>query len=211
MGNRAVITTEQRNISLYVHWNGGRDSIEGFLEYCRLRGFRPPSSDTYGWARLCQVIANFMGGDGLSVGISEYTSDENENPGDNGIYIIDGWEIVERVGLYDGFEEQRVYPLQEMLLSIDEAQPASQQLGEAFLRAHVTNTSDICPGDTVFLPVIGGTFEPVEVVGIAPEDARHGGKPIVARYCSEDGKPDLTNPNNYLSDACYRVAQVLNT
>ena len=28
MGNRAVITTPQRKVGLYVHWNGGRDTIE---------------------------------------------------------------------------------------------------------------------------------------------------------------------------------------
>lgn len=61
MGNRAVITTEDKKLGIYLHWNGGRDSVEAFLRYCDLRGFRPPNSDEYGWARLCQVIANFMG------------------------------------------------------------------------------------------------------------------------------------------------------
>ena len=209
MGNRAVITTEERKVSLYLHWNGGRDSVEGFLEYCNLRGFRPPSYDSYGWARLCQVIGNYFGGDGLSVGIDRYTDDEHEDPGDNGIYVIEGWRIAERLGLWEGFEEQRVYPLPEMLLAIDDAQPAEQRLGEAFLSAVQTNTLDIRPGDSVFLPVIGGTFEPVEVVSIAPEGSRYPGLPVVARYCSEDGSPDLDNPNNYLRADCYRVAQTV--
>lgn len=69
MGNRAVITTSQSkdvqtsiDIGVYLHWNGGRDSVEAFLSYCKLRGFRPPERDCYGWARLCQVIGNFFGG-----------------------------------------------------------------------------------------------------------------------------------------------------
>ena len=62
MGNRAVITTVDRKIGLYVHWNGGRDTIQPLLKYCELKGFRPPSSDSYGWARLCQVLGNFFGG-----------------------------------------------------------------------------------------------------------------------------------------------------
>ena len=45
MGNRAVITTEGRDLSLYLHWNGGRDSVEAFLRYCDLRGFRAPDAD----------------------------------------------------------------------------------------------------------------------------------------------------------------------
>ena len=33
MGNRAIITTKDCDLSLYLHWNGGRDSVEGFLAY----------------------------------------------------------------------------------------------------------------------------------------------------------------------------------
>ena len=96
MGNRAVITTVDRKIGLYVHWNGGRDTIQPLLKYCELKGFRPPSSDSYGWARLCQVLGNFFGGT-LGVGIGPYTTDRRMDPGDNGIYVIDGWRIVERL------------------------------------------------------------------------------------------------------------------
>lgn len=44
MGNRAVITTERNLLSnsglgVYLHWNGVRDSVQGFLEYCRLRSW----------------------------------------------------------------------------------------------------------------------------------------------------------------------------
>lgn len=106
MGNRAVIATEARDLGVYLHWNGGRDSVEAFLKYCDLRGFRPPDSDEYGWARLCQVICNFMGADGLSVGIHPYMTDEAEDPGDNGVYVIRRWEIVNRVCPYAPFHGQ---------------------------------------------------------------------------------------------------------
>lgn len=43
MGNRAVITTKERKIGLYLHWNGGRDTVEPLLKYCELQGYRPPS------------------------------------------------------------------------------------------------------------------------------------------------------------------------
>ncbi len=62
MGNRAVITTPDKKMGIYLHWNGGRDSVEAFLHYCELHGFRSPDRDPYGWARLCQVIGNFFGG-----------------------------------------------------------------------------------------------------------------------------------------------------
>lgn len=134
MGNRAVITTKKgdkhNKLGIYLHWNGGRDSVRAFLRYAKMRGFRPPEDDDYGWARLCQVIANFMGKDGLSVGIgvAEHLDQDNW---DNGTYLIENWEIVGRE-YFDG-EEQDEYNLTEMLLQIDALQPERQQLGQEFI------------------------------------------------------------------------------
>lgn len=73
MGNRAVITTAKEwahgGIGVYLHWNGGLDSVEAFLKYCEMKGYRTPDRDCYGWARLCQVLGNFFGGS-ASVGIN---------------------------------------------------------------------------------------------------------------------------------------------
>ena len=139
MGNRAVITTPERKIGLYLHWNGGRDTVEPLLRYCELKGYRPPSADTYGWARMAQVMGNFFGGT-LSVGIGTYTDDERMDPGDNGIYVIDGWRIVERLRAKhdDGWrpagtepipaeDEQGVYDFDEMLHALDRAMPEGER------------------------------------------------------------------------------------
>jgi len=32
MGNRALIEFDNLDLSVYLHWNGGRDSVETFLE-----------------------------------------------------------------------------------------------------------------------------------------------------------------------------------
>ena len=122
MGNRAVITTEKQDLGVYLHWNGGRDSVEGFLKYCKDQGFRAPEKDSYGWARLVQVIANFFGG-GLSVGIDRYGSLDCDN-GDNGVYVIRDWEIVGRKYFEDRTEQQE-YPLDEMVKEV-----ASKQVTE---------------------------------------------------------------------------------
>ena len=124
MGNRAVITTKSKRIGVYLHWNGGRDSVEAFLKYCELQGFRCPEVDDYGWARLCQIIGNFFGGS-TSIGIDEYNKLDTDN-GDNGVYIIEDWKIVDR--LYHNYPEQNTYKLKEMLKAIDESQPESMQL-----------------------------------------------------------------------------------
>lgn len=127
MGNRAVITTNdyitlgpERAIGVYLHWNGGYDSVEAFLTYCKIRGFCSPETDNYGWANLCTVISNFLGDeDGLSVGIDRCCNLDCDN-GDNGVYIIKDWEIIGRK--YAPEREQNNHPLSEMLYEIDQAQ-----------------------------------------------------------------------------------------
>ena len=134
MGNRAVITTRENlknnGVGIYLHWNGGRDSVEAFLKYAELKGYRPPDEDCYGWARLCQVIGNFFGG-GYSIGIDTVDNLDTDN-GDNGTYIIKGWKIVDRE-YFEG-EEQDYHKMKDMLIDIDESQPVDEQLGEKFWR-----------------------------------------------------------------------------
>ena len=135
MGNRAVITTEEnlrmmKGIGIYLHWNGGFSSVEGFLEYCRLRSFRTPEKDDYGWARLCQVIGNFIGADGCSVGVDDIDRLDVNN-GDNGTYFIKDWKIVGRK--FNEHPEQKDYPLMAFLEAVDESQPRAQQLGKEMI------------------------------------------------------------------------------
>jgi len=124
MGNRAVITTACGNaknsdkLGVYLHWNGGRDSVEAFLAYCKLQNFRLPETDSYGWARLCQVVGNYFGGS-TSIGVDVcHRLDCNNH--DNGVYIVRDWEIVDRQ-YFSGFE-QRQYDLHGMLTKINQCQ-----------------------------------------------------------------------------------------
>ena len=133
MGNRAVITTEEKKIGVYLHWNGGYDSVNAFLTYCKLRDFREPEDDNYGWARLCQVIGNYFGGD-LSVGIDTLDCLDCKN-GDNGVYIIKEWEIVGRE--FAPRFEQNEYDLVKMVIEIDEEQPEKSRLGADYIKAHL--------------------------------------------------------------------------
>lgn len=130
MGNRAVITTAENfknnGVGVYLHWNGGRDSVEAFLTYCQLKGYRKPEDDCYGWARLCQVIGNFFGGDS-SIGIDNVKNLDTNNY-DNGTYLIENWKIVGRK-YFEGKEQQH-YSLESMLYEIDEAQPERERLGK---------------------------------------------------------------------------------
>ncbi len=111
MGNRAVIAFENKPdaVGIYLHWNGGRDSVEGFLkagkEVCRL------GDPSYAMARLIQLIGQFFGGN-CSLGVGPLKRLDCDNY-DNGLYIVDpnSFEIVDR--LYHGGPEQDGYDLDE--------------------------------------------------------------------------------------------------
>lgn len=196
MGNRAILKAKgNNNKGVYLHWNGGRDSVEAFLKYCELRGFRE-FNDDYGMARFCQVVSNFFGGDGLSIGITDCT----ESRGDNGVYIIDGWEIVGRED-FDG-REQRSYDLQEMLIEIDKAQPVKQQLGK-YLESKEVPVKTLKINDEVLLMDHTGVVNTYTVVGFGEDKYVNGTKvlgiPYVNKYSNNQGSY-AENINNYIRE-----------
>ena len=193
MGNTAIITTrenfENNGIGIYIHWHGGRDSVEPFLEYCRFRKFRSPDEDCYGWARLAQVIANFFGGY-LSIGIGtlDHLSIEHQ---DNGIYIIQGWRIIDRQFMQK--EEQKNHGFLEMLLLIDAAQPLRDQLGPEFLKADEYLTEDLRMDDLVWVfDEYYETYKRWLVAGFAVEPVSGRMLPYVQ---SDHGDLFLTDPS----------------
>lgn len=217
MGNRAVITTKagwqdkERNLGIYLHWNGGRDSVEAFLKYCELKGFRSPDKDCYGWARLCQVAANFFGG-GLSIGIDTVSKLDYDN-WDNGVYIIEDWQIVGRECFEDEDCEQDTYPLTEMLMAIDECQPRKEQLGPDFLQAEEIPVSELKVGQFIYFQETDGSYSRLQVVGIGEDKFVNGsnvkGIPFVNNYGREEnGITDYSwNTNNYIKTETIRVCK----
>ncbi|WP_296204122.1 hypothetical protein [uncultured Hyphomicrobium sp.] len=93
MGNRAIITLEnakrqQHPVALYVHWNGGLESVLAFVEYTWAT-FERGRDDLFTFhARLCQVLGNWFP-DGLS--LYAYTSEKADELGtgcDNGRFHL---------------------------------------------------------------------------------------------------------------------------
>ena len=125
MGNRAVITTNKNlnETGIYLHWNGGRDSVEDFLAYCDLKHYRKPENDSYGYAMLINVITNFFG-DGLSCDVGNCQHLDCDNY-DNGVYIIKDWRIVNRLYAHG---EQYEYDFKDMIKAIDMTQPDPMRL-----------------------------------------------------------------------------------
>ena len=147
MGNRAVITWSQKkdvqrtaDIGIYLHWNGGRDSVTAFLTYCKLKGYREPDQDCYGYARLCQVIGNYFGG-GLSLGIDKCKNLDCNN-GDNGTYICKGWDIVGRQ-YFTGGIEQNDHNLIEMLHDINKGMPEEERLPDKLIDEYRKNNGAV--------------------------------------------------------------------
>ena len=204
MGNRAIIKTEGGRIGLYLHWNGGRDSVEAFLRYCELKGYRPPETDGYGWARMAQVIGNFFGGS-TSIGIVETGSDKDGEWCDNGAYVIKNWQIVGRE-CFDGVEQDE-YDLLDMLQSIDKAQPEKERIGE-YLKAVIVPTSDLKIGDTVVFIDYSGEVKKEKIVGIGSGKVNGQdmtGVPFMGLYGS-DSCPAGKNINNYVKGPTARKA-----
>ena len=89
MGNRAVITMAKKptenSVGIYLHWNGGAESVLAFAESAKHFGIRF-GDETYATARLAQIIGNFFGGT-LSVGVGVLKHLDCENY-DNGTYRI---------------------------------------------------------------------------------------------------------------------------
>ena len=124
MGNRAVIAfvndkgeQDKNSVGIYLHWNGGRDSVEGFLQTAKDYGIR---SGSYGFARLTQIITNNFPGT-LSVGVDMLKNLDCDNF-DNGVYWVDqNFDIVDREYISSpNFKEQQQYPLADFVKGLKE-------------------------------------------------------------------------------------------
>lgn len=178
MGNRAIIKGVGTNIGVYVHWNGGYDSVLAFTQYCKLKGYRSPESDpAYGTARLAQIIGNFFGGS-CSVGIENMSGTTVMTPElvqefylDNGVYEIENWEIAKHWNpdvIAPEDECHEGYDLTEMLYEIDECQPEQEQLGTEFITAELVDPKTLNLYDEVFIQDFTGKVESIPSWGLPP-------------------------------------------
>jgi len=94
MGNRAVLCDKEMKHGIYLHWNGGTESVLAFLDAARTLGIRDPISDPdYAYARMAQMIGNWFGGT-TSIGVGDPSRMDDS---DNGRYIIgSGFTIAKR-------------------------------------------------------------------------------------------------------------------
>ena len=98
MSNSGIIVFEDnKELGLYLHWNGGRDSVEAFLKYCKLT--KKTGGFQYGMLSLAQVIKNW------GIGLGDIIINPFDYGSDNGIYIVDKkWNIIDRKN-FNGIEQ----------------------------------------------------------------------------------------------------------
>ena len=104
MGNRVIVVFINRDRtefspSIYLHWNGGPESIYAFLKEMDIREVRGSDHMEYQAAGFIKIVGDLFGPDGLSLGVSnlrgvshlnyqEKLTDSNYME-DNGLYLID--------------------------------------------------------------------------------------------------------------------------
>lgn len=149
MGNRAVIAHKDSPIAVYLHWNGGMDSVKPLLDYCKIAGFPSPNEYGDGFTQLGAVAMNFIGDAGSIISTKDREPNEF-NPGDNGIYWIDkDWNIVERE-TYDGFTEQNTHDYWEMLVEWQEVQGRGTTIPFHMLATDQVTTDDVSTGEYIY-------------------------------------------------------------
>ena len=112
MGNRAVINMVDSDVAIYLHWNGGRDTVEAVLEVAKEYGL---AGDNAGMNDLYKMFHNMLADDMAETAyvgtIPEYNGSAK---GDNGVYIIDkSFNIIDRLD-FENKKEQQVYPFKEI-------------------------------------------------------------------------------------------------
>lgn len=92
MGNRAHVffSKEVNSPGIYLHWNGGPESVLAFVRTMEARGW---TRMDYGPARLAAVAVEFFDAEGdcegYSVGMDPYTGNTRDyDMNDNGCYFV---------------------------------------------------------------------------------------------------------------------------
>ena len=125
MGNRAVITTDNLigNIGLYVHWNGGADTVLPVLEFIKQNHNNEEYKDVLKVVDkdrdlLKNIELIYKVAFGNKYEIKDYKSLDCDNF-DNGVYVVDNKFKICRRKYFEG-REQNEYDLNEMMIYISE-------------------------------------------------------------------------------------------
>jgi hypothetical protein len=104
MGNRALLTfsTEPTAPAIYLHWNGGRASVLGFLKAARQLGIAADCNPSFSEEELRDALGNMIARRFFGVRFDEmhaYRAEFGEGmDSDNGVFLLNReLEIVDRL------------------------------------------------------------------------------------------------------------------
>lgn len=109
MGNRAVISfsTNPTSPSLYLHWNGGRASIEGFLAGCMAAGYTSTGNQTQDMDQIEHRLRPFFARNGECMSIYRQPVGRADTDNwDNGWYILDQTTLIITGRLHKRHDEE---------------------------------------------------------------------------------------------------------
>lgn len=203
MGNRAVITwskasdlSRTQELGVYLHWDGGINSVKAFLKYCELKGYSSPDRSDYGFTRLCQVIGNFISGaNSLAINQCQFLDCDN---GDNGTYICEGWDIVDIK--YRRRPERADCDIEDMLLYINERQPEREKLPVGLIRSAVLGKvprKDLQIGEKIYVQNFAGEWEVHKIIGYGKDRVVNGHDVLGVPYFDKCNHGE-DNINNYV-------------
>lgn len=205
MGNRAQIIFEGNNFGVYMHWNGGRDSVGPLLEYCSLMN---PYHATLQVETFLQVARNSFNVGEIMETPKRITSSTVVLE-DNGTYVVNrSWQIIKRVKR-EGMKEQNSYDHDEMLLHIDQSQPKNLQLGKEYLLAKNVEAKDLRIGDKIFAFTLDSKPEICVVEGFGKHFTAEE-IPYINKYPNQEWEGRISiNPNNYLKNKTYKTLSTI--
>ena len=182
MSNSAIIRFKDNYFcEVYLHWNGGVESVVGFLKYCELKGYRDGD-----FARFIQVVGNFFGG-GNTIYLEKFNSNIDT---DNGIYLVHNWKIVNKKVDKNILTKQS---FKELFRIINSTQRKEEQLPEKLFDCKEVSVDDLKIGDTVFMyDSLYYNYNERVIVG------KHEDKFYVNGFKDDNGSYE-TNINNYIN------------
>ena len=122
MGNRAVISTNKRD-GLYVHWNGGKDTLNPILEFLKFEKEKrtlkilKKMNNEKNILKNIEIIYKIVFGNRYK--IDDYLKLDLDNR-DNGVYIINEKDLNITKRLFFNGVEQNSHNKEEMIIYIKE-------------------------------------------------------------------------------------------
>jgi hypothetical protein len=106
-----MVDSVDSDVAIYLHWNGGRDTVEPVLEVAKEYGL---TGDNAGMNDLYKMFHNMLATDMAETAyvgrVEEYNGSAS---GDNGVYIIDkSFNIIDRLDFEN--EEQQIYLFEDI-------------------------------------------------------------------------------------------------